>query len=227
MLFSLLSGLFASIVFVALHPEYSGSFLPPLSQKDEKELINRYEKGDIQAKNLLIEHNLRLVAHIAKKYSGQKADQDDLVSIGTIGLIKAISTYNSAKGIKLSTYAARCIENEILMYFRGAKKCSQDVSLNEALECDGEGGLTLMDVISDEDDVVEKIDTGIKIEKLKGLLNTELTARERTIINYRYGLSGQKELPQREVAKKLNISRSYVSRIEKKALIKLFAKLNK
>ncbi|MBQ0110878.1 MAG: RNA polymerase sporulation sigma factor SigK [Oscillospiraceae bacterium] len=211
---------------MALHPEYSGSFLPPLSPKEEEEVIKRYESGDPQAKNVLIEHNLRLVAHIAKKYSGQKADRDDLVSIGTIGLIKAVSSFNSAKGIKLSTYAARCIENEILMYFRGAKKCAQDISLNEALECD-DSGITLMDVISDQEDIVDKIDTGIKIEKLRSLLKSELTPRERTIINYRYGLDGHKELPQREVAARLNISRSYVSRIEKKALIKLFAKLNK
>ena len=181
------------------------------------------EKGDKSARDKLIEHNLRLVAHIVKKYNSEKVDQDDLISVGTIGLIKGITSFNSAKGIKLVTYAARCIENEILMYFRGLKKTAQDVSINESIDTDNNGNdLSLIDVIADEGNLFDEIDLRIKRENLKKYIDEVLDNREKIIIGLRFGLIGGKENTQREVAKKLNISRSYVSRLEKKALIKLY-----
>ena len=225
MFFSLIYGVISGIFYIALHPTNVGSFPPALSPSEESELIKRMENGDKAAREKLIEHNLRLVAHVVKKYYTERAEQDDLISIGTIGLIKGISSFNSNKGIKLATYAARCIENEILMYFRSLKKTAQDVSINEPIETDKEGNnLTLIDVIADDKNILDEIDLRIKIEKLQKYMDDVLTAREKLIISLRFGLIGGSEKTQREVAKQLKISRSYVSRIEKKALIKLYEK---
>ena len=215
----------SNLFYLTLHVKSAGSFPPPLKAKEESELLKKSASGDINARNILIEHNLRLVAHIVKKYYTSGCDQDDLISIGTIGLIKAISTFKNEKGIRLATYAARCIENEILMYFRNMKKTAQDVYISDPIDTDKEGNtLTLIDVIADEGDIAEEIDKKIKIEKLKVIIGGVLDEREYEIIKYRYGLGGYKELTQREVAKLLGISRSYVSRIEKSALEKLRAK---
>jgi len=220
MFLKLLMEIASSIYYFALHVTGAGSFPPPLSAEREAELLQKSRAGDDNAKNELIEHNLRLVAHIVKKYYNSGADQDDMISIGTIGLIKAVSTFNSDKGIRLATYAARCIENEILMYFRNMKKTSQDVFISDPIDTDKDGNaLTLIDVIAD--DIAEEIDTKIKLEKLRVILSGCLEEREKQIIEMRYGINGREELTQREIAKKLNISRSYVSRIEKSALEKL------
>ncbi len=217
--------IFANIFYFVLHVTGAGSFPPPLSEKKEAELLDRYYNGDINAKNELIEHNLRLVAHIVKKYYSSSGSQDDLISIGTIGLIKAVTTFNSGKGIRLATYAARCIENEILMYFRNQKKASQDVYISDPIDTDKEGNaLTLIDIIADDFDVEEEIEKKIKLQKLKKIIFTALDDRERQIIFMRYGLSGGKEHTQREIAARLGISRSYVSRIETSALKKLRSK---
>lgn len=212
----------SNLLFVILHVTGSGSFPRPLTAKEEKEYLERFQNGDMEARGKLIEHNLRLVAHIIKKYYSSQSDQDDLVSIGTIGLIKAVNTFDNSKGIRLSSYAARCIENEVLMFFRNGKKSAQDVSMNEPIDTDKEGNtLTLMDVMSTEDNIVDNLDIKIKSEQLKKYLVEVLTPRERIIIELRYGLNGNQPLTQREVAQKLKISRSYVSRIEKKALLTL------
>lgn len=212
----------SNLLFVILHVTGSGSFPRPLTAKEEREYLERFQNGDMKARNKLIEHNLRLVAHIIKKYYSSQSDQDDLVSIGTIGLIKAVNTFDSNKGIRLSSYAARCIENEVLMFFRNGKKSAQDVSMNEPIDTDKEGNtLTLMDVMSTEDNIVDNLDIKIKSEQLKKYLVEVLTPRERIIIELRYGLNGSRPLTQREVAQRLKISRSYVSRIEKKALLTL------
>lgn len=212
----------SNLLFVILHVTGSGSFPRPLTAKEEREYLERFQNGDMKARNKLIEHNLRLVAHIIKKYYSSQSDQDDLVSIGTIGLIKAVNTFDSSKGIRLSSYAAKCIENEVLMFFRNGKKSAQDVSMNEPIDTDKEGNtLTLMDVMSTEDNIVDNLDIKIKSEQLKKYLVEVLTPRERIIIELRYGLNGSRPLTQREVAQRLKISRSYVSRIEKKALLTL------
>lgn len=222
MLLNLILELATSVYYFALHVSGAGSFPPPLSAKKENELIVLAINGDTAAKNKLIEHNLRLVAHVVKKYYATGCEQDDLISIGTIGLIKAISTFDPEKGIRLATYAARCIENEILMYFRNLKKRSQDVYISDPIDTDKDGNaLSLIDVIADETDIEEEIDTRIKLEKLKIILNGTLDNREKQIIDMRYGLNGKKEMTQKEIAKLLGISRSYVSRIEKAALEKL------
>lgn len=212
----------SAVYYFALHVKGAGSFPPPLSAEREAELLEKSRNGDDDARNELIEHNLRLVAHIVKKYYNTGADQDDMISIGTIGLIKAVSTFNADKGIHLATYASRCIENEILMFFRNQKKTAQDVFISDPIDTDKDGNtLTLIDVIADKSDIADEIDTKIKVEKLRIILPVCLTERERLIIEMRYGLCGREELTQREIAKKLNISRSYVSRIEKSALEKL------
>ena len=212
----------SAIYYFALHVKGAGAFPPPLSAEHEAELLEKSRNGDDGARNELIEHNLRLVAHIVKKYYNTGADQDDMISIGTIGLIKAVSTFNTDKGIHLATYASRCIENEILMFFRNQKKTAQDVFISDPIDTDKDGNtLTLIDVIADKSDIADEIDTKIKVEKLRVILPICLTERERLIIEMRYGLCGREELTQREIAKKLNISRSYVSRIEKSALEKL------
>ena len=220
--FSLLMKIASAVYYFALHVKGAGSFPPPLSAEREAELLEKSRNGDDDARNELIEHNLRLVAHIVKKYYNTGADQEDMISIGTIGLIKAVSTFNADKGIHLATYASRCIENEILMFFRNQKKTAQDVFISDPIDTDKDGNtLTLIDVIADKSDIADEIDTKIKVEKLRVILPVCLTERERLIIEMRYGLCGREELTQREIAKKLNISRSYVSRIEKSALEKL------
>ena len=222
MFFDLLMKIASAIYYFALHVKGAGAFPPPLSAEREAELLEKSRNGDDGARNELIEHNLRLVAHIVKKYYNTGADQDDMISIGTIGLIKAVSTFNTDKGIHLATYASRCIENEILMFFRNQKKTAQDVFISNPIDTDKDGNtLTLIDVIADKSDIADEIDTKIKVEKLRVILPVCLTERERLIIEMRYGLCGREELTQREIAKKLNISRSYVSRIEKSALEKL------
>lgn len=213
-----LSGLF----FLVLHVTGSGSFPRPLSAQEERDCLERMHRGDKSARNELVEHNLRLVAHIIKKYYSSSAEQDDLISIGTIGLIKAVNTFDSSKGIRLSSYAARCIENEVLMYFRSAKKNAQDVSINEPIDTDKDGNaLTLMDIMAADDNILDNIDYKIKSEQLRTYIAEVLTPREQTIIRLRYGLDGNEPLTQREVAQRLGISRSYVSRIEKKSLAAL------
>lgn len=227
MFFKLLTQIVSNLFYLALYVKGSGSFLPPLSAKKESELLSLKEQGDTTAKNQLIEHNLRLVAHIVKKYYSANCEQDDLISIGTIGLIKAVNTFKPDKKIRLATYAARCIENEILMHFRNFKKSSQDVYISEPIDTDKNGNaLTFIDIIADEINVEDEIDTKLKIEKLRNVFEKTLDKREIKIINMRYGLNGETELTQREIAKKLNISRSYVSRIETAALAKLKKALN-
>lgn len=206
------------------------SFPKPLSQEEERKYIELYMKGDEHAREVLIEHNLRLVAHIAKKFaSNGSATIEDYISIGTIGLIKGVNTFNLEKGRQLVTYIARCIENEILMYLRAGKKSSGEIFLAESIGEDKEGNtLSLIDVIgADEYSVDEQVETKIETEKLKGILSKTLTERELLVIQMRYGIGGKQVLPQREIAKRLGISRSYVSRIEKKALGKLNRELNK
>jgi len=216
-----LIGLFLQCIVFPLRIS-SGSFPKPLGAKEEQELLERYQNGDMEARNKLIEHNLRLVAHVIKKYYTASADQDDLISIGTIGLIKGVSTFKPAKGTRLATYAARCIENEILMHFRAQKRLSAEVSLSETIETDKEGNsLALMDVISADNSEMEHVDMLDTEIKLHRLVAERLDPREREIIVMRYGLGDCKPLTQREIAKLCNISRSYVSRIEKKALEKL------
>ncbi|HAR87769.1 MAG TPA: RNA polymerase subunit sigma-70 [Ruminococcaceae bacterium] len=208
-----------------LHICGNGKFPKPLSEGKEKEYLLKSKNGDIKARNILVEHNLRLVAHIIKKYYAVNVDQDDLVSIGTIGLIKAINTFDMDKNIKLSSYASRCIENEILMHFRNLKKSSQNVSLEDAVDIDKDGNtLKLMDILSIDDDFADNLDNKLNLQKINKYLTETLTKRELQIINLRYGLNGSKPLTQREVSSIMNISRSYVSRIEKKALEKLKAR---
>ena len=198
------------------------SFPKPLSRAEEQEYLARWARGDVEARNLLVEHNLRLVAHIMKKYYAQTDDVDDLISIGTIGLIKGVNTYKPDKGVRLATYASRCIENEILMHFRSRKKSAGDVSLSDALDVDVDGsGLSIMDVVAQEDDMAERIGNAELCQELLRSIETSLTKREARIIRLRYGLDGAAPMTQKETAQLCGISRSYVSRIEKKALEKL------
>ena len=201
------------------------SFPKPLSREAERDALERWAAGDLEARNLLVEHNLRLVAHIVKKYY-QNDDTDDLISIGSIGLIKGINTYRPDKGVRLASYASRCIENEILMYFRSRRKSAGDLSLSEALDTDGEGsGLNLMDVVSSDEDLADQIGGKELCESLRVCVERCLDEREGRIIRLRYGLDGRKPLTQLETAGRLGISRSYVSRLEKRALEKLRAAL--
>ena len=199
------------------------TFLKPLTPEEERHYLQEYKQGSLEAKDILIQRNLRLVAHIVKKYQGAAEELDDLISIGTIGLIKAIQTFDFQKASRLSTYAARCIDNELLMLLRSRKKSSKEVSLYEPIGTDKEGNeISLLDVIETEPvDVVKNYSLKQDIDYLYQLLPKVLSPREQEIITLRYGLYGQKELTQREIAKRLNISRSYVSRIEKNALLKL------
>lgn len=202
--------------------ENTGSFPRPLPAAEEREYLERAMQGDLEARNKLIEHNLRLVVHIVKKYYSASSDAEDLISIGTIGLIKGIGSYRPDKGVRLATYASRCIENEILMHFRAGRKSAQDVSLSDALDTDGEGGgLSLMDTLSAPDQLLEDLARQEHRGILRRAVQELLTEREAEVVRLRYGLQGGIPLPQREVAEKLGISRSYVSRIEKKALEKL------
>ena len=219
MLFTLFSSIFANMFYLMLHIENHGSFPKPLSAKEEKAALERMKQGDNSARDLLVEHNLRLVVHIIKKYYSNYSDQDDLISIGTIGLIKAVNSFDIDKGTRLATYAARCVENEILMYFRNQRKTSQDISMSEPIDMDAEGNpLTLSDIIFTDDTVTDDIDKKLKIEKLRDLINAMPNGREKTIIIKRYGLDGNFPSAQKEIASILGISRSYVSRIEKKVL---------
>ena len=204
----------------------TGSFPKPLTEAEEQHYLALSAAGDLEARNILIERNLRLVAHIMKKYYSQTADQEDLISIGTIGLIKGITTFDASKGAKLATYAARCVENEILMHFRRQKKSSQDVSLSDCIEGGSDGSpLERMDVISDDCDLLEMVTSRESVVQLRKAVASCLTDQERLVITLRYGLDGNVPKRQREVAEVTGISRSYVSRIEKRALEKLKAAL--
>lgn len=210
------------LLYFALHLEGNGAFPKPLTAKEERDCFEQMKEGSREAKNKLIEHNLRLVAHIAKKYYAMSGEQDDLISIGTIGLIKAVNTFSYDKGTRFATYASRCIENEILMHFRNLKKTASDVYINDPIDSDKDGNaLTLMDVVSDENCMIDNIDLRIKSQKLYEYIEKSLGEREKLIIQLRYGLGGRRPMTQREIAKMMKISRSYVSRIEKKALITL------
>lgn len=217
----LASTLLMSAIYLVLRVQ-GNSFPKPLTAIQEQEYIEKMLEGDKGAKSKLIEHNLRLVAHIVKKYYTDPADQDDLISIGTIGLMKAVNSYRPEKGVKLATYAARCIENEILMYFRSNKKSSNEISLSETLDHDGDGNsLELMDLISCEDENLAAVDNNDQYSRLYQSIKNNLQPREQQIIELRYGLGGKEPLTQREIASIYKISRSYISRIEKKALQKL------
>ena len=219
-LWLVLSGLLYSL---QLSP---GSFPKPLTQQEEQYYLKLAAEGDLEARNILVERNLRLVAHIMKKYYAQSADQEDLISIGTIGLIKGISTFDASKGARLATYAARCVENEILMHFRAQRKTSQDVSLSDCIDTGTDGAaLSLMDVVSEDEDLLEQVSNREMIGKMLRAVKLRLTDQERLVIELRYGLHGAAPKRQWEVAQLTGISRSYVSRIEKRALEKLRAVL--
>ena len=218
-MFSMLLSLLLNAVHLLLGIGTPQSFPPPLSGDEEKEAFSAMVNGDMQAREKLILHNLRLVSHIVRKYYGTAKNQEDLISIGTIGLVKAVDSFNPTNGARFATYAAKCIQNEILMHFRAQKKLSAEVSINETIDVDRDGNpLTYIDVIATEDHIEEEIDLHTKSARVRRLLNTVLEERERQIILLRYGLSGEPPRTQREVATLLGISRSYVSRIEKGAL---------
>ena len=222
MIYSALLVLMSS-TFIMLRLNTGGTFPRPLKKEEETRCVTAWvEQGDLEARNTLIEHNLRLVAHVIKKYYTSGEDSDDLISIGTIGLIKGVSTYRPDKGVRLATYASRCIENEILMHFRSQKKSAGDLSLSDSIDLDGDGNsLSLMDVLSQEDEGLERVGEEELCLQLREYVNTVLDDRESAIIKLRYGLESGAPLTQRETAEKLRISRSYVSRIEKRALEKL------
>ncbi len=212
----LLSSLLCSLQLSA------GSFPKPLTAQEEAHYLQLASQGDLEARNILIERNLRLVAHIMKKYYAQAADQEDLISIGTIGLIKGVTTFDSSKGARLATYAARCVENEILMHFRSQKKSSHDVSLSDYIETSADGtALSLMDVVSQDESLADTVANKVLAKQVGQLVQTCLTPQERQVISLRYGLDGNEPQRQREVSQIVGISRSYVSRIEKRALEKL------
>ena len=199
------------------------TFLPPLSAQEEKEFLKQMKEGSLEAKHVLIERNMRLVAHVAKKYQNVEEDMEDMISIGTIGLIKAIGTYDEMRGSRLATYAARCIDNEMLMYLRSKRKTAREISLYEPIGTDKEGNqINLFDIMeNDEPDVVEQMEYGKNVKKLYELMPKVLTKREQDILCERYGLKNERPVTQREIAKTMQISRSYVSRIEKRAIGKL------
>ena len=210
------------LLFLSLRLDSGSSFPRPLRAEEERACLEQAAAGDLAARNQLIEHNLRLVAHIIKKYYAAAGDQDDLISIGVIGLIKAIRTFDPSKNTRLATYAARCVENEIFMHFRTLRRVSCEVSLSEPIDTDCEGNtLELMDILSSEEDIFENLLKSDKIALLRAYLQSELDAREREIMILRYGLNERIPLTQRETAERLGISRSYVSRIEKAAIEKL------
>ena len=217
-----LSLIMSNFLYLFLKVSYSQSFPPPLPPKEEAECFRRMRAGDKKARALLIEHNLRLVAHIVKKYYTSSTSQDDLISIGTIGLIKAIDSFDAENGARFATYAGKCLQNEILMYFRSQKKLSAEVSVNETIDMDKDGNpLTYVDIISTDDTIAEDIDIKCRSERARAIIDRYLDRREREIIVLRYGLAGGRAITQRETAEKLGISRSYVSRIEKAALEKI------
>ncbi len=211
-----------TLLLMALHLDPMTAFPEPLKPAEEKMYIDRLVSGNAEAKKVLIERNLRLVAHVIKKYYSADADTDELISVGTVGLIKAINSFDPVKGVRLSTYAARCIDNEILMFFRNKKKTSLDISFDDPIETDSEGNpLTLMDIIAEEDTIFEDILLKNNTKKLYRYIEEIKDERERTIIILRYGLNGEKPLTQTETAKMFGISRSYVSRIETRCLKRL------
>ena len=211
--------MFSSILCSLRLSSAGGSFPKPLTAAEERYYLARSAEGDLEARNILIERHLRLVAHLMKKYYTPSADQEDLISIGTIGLIKGISTFDASKGARLATYAARCVENEILMYFRSLRKGAQDVSLSDCIETGRDGNaLSLLDTICSEEDLFEELSTRELHGQLRALVERILTPREKLVVTLRYGLDGNAPLTQREIAAQCGISRSYVSRIEKKAL---------
>ena len=228
MFFDLLGLLFGKIFFFTGVVSDEGNFPKPLSPEDESKYLRLAREGDTEAKNILIRHNMRLVAHIVKKYTGS-AETDDLLSVGSIGLIKAINTFQEGKGTQLATYTARCIENEILMLLRAGKKHKNSVSLSDPVGVDKDGNeLTLIDLLAEkEDSVFAQVEKSIQREKFVAYLKKFLTEREFIILSLRYGLEDGVALPQREVAKKLGISRSYISRIEKRAIEKARERLDK
>ena len=218
-MFKLLLSVLSGLYFFALNVRDSFLFPKQLSKEEEEKLIDRMEAGDEEAKKKLIEHNLRLVSHVAKKYYSKTGDMDELISIGTIGLVKGVNSFKKEKSTKLSTYLAKCIQNEILMFFRNQKKINNTVYINDPIEFDSEGNpLTFMDLIKTEDTIADDINDKINIEKLKKYVNEIGDKREKTVIIKRYGLDGKDPLTQLEVSKQLGISRSYVSRIEKKVI---------
>ncbi|MBQ9552878.1 MAG: RNA polymerase sporulation sigma factor SigK [Clostridia bacterium] len=226
MLTELLNAVLSHLLYFTLHLQNAGSFPKPLSAKEERACFEKMKAGDKAAQKKLVEHNLRLVAHIIKKYYAQSGEEEDLISIGTIGLIKAVNSFDYGKGTRLATYASRCIENEILMYFRAQRKTAQDISMNEPIDADSEGNpLTLSDVIYEEDDIAEKIDDSIRTKMLYTLIEQLEDEREKRIVIMRYGLYNRKPLTQQQVAQRLGISRSYVSRIEKRVLERLRSQL--
>ena len=216
---SLLSGRFYSLS----HSCSPGRFPSPLTPNEEAHCSRRPPSGDADAKNILVEHNLRLVAHVVKRYHGTGFENDDLISIGTIGLLKAISTFDHTKNTRFATYATTCINNELLMLMRSSKKHKNDVSIEDPIGYDKEGNeISLLNILaSDDEDILDKVELGMQVKKLYLFIKNALCHREKTVIQLRYGLCGNGEMTQREIAKKLGISRSYVSRIEKKALEKL------
>ncbi len=224
MIFDLISKVFCLFLRVSS----GNSFPPPLPSDEEERLFASLKDGDNEARELLIEHNLRLVAHIVKKYFSSSKNQDDLVSIGSVGLIKAIDSFKSENGTKFATYASKCVQNEILMYFRAQKKLSCEVSINETIDTDKDGNpLTFSDIICSEDTIVDDIESKIYSKKAIEIIKTSLTPRERRIIVLRYGLNNRAPQTQRQIAEALNISRSYVSRIEKAGIDKIRAEFKR
>lgn len=218
--------LMLSSMLTSLRISGGGSFPKPLTAEEERMYLKRSAEGDLEARNILIERNLRLVAHIMKKYYSQSADQEDLISIGTIGLIKGINTYRPDKGVRLATYASKCAENEILMYFRSTRKNASEMLLSDVLDTDGDGNnLSLIDILSEDDDMDEHLQADEVSRALRRCIGEVLDAREAEIIRLRYAIGGGEALTQRETAQRCGISRSYVSRIEKKAIEKLRAAL--
>ncbi len=204
------------------------NFPEPLTRAEEEECFRRMREGDAGAREKLIEHNLRLVAHIVKRYYSGAKDQDDLISIGTVGLIKAVDSFDRGNGARFATYASKCLQNEILMYFRAQKKIGCEVSINDAIDTDKDGNpLTFGDIVSTEDTIAEDIDLKISCERALRSVDVWLDGREKRVIVLRYGLNGEKALTQRETAQRLGVSRSYISRIEKTALEKLKAALER
>ena len=217
-LFAAISGLFSYMLYIL----GQGSFEKPMGAAEERECLIAAAQGDRAAREKLIRRNLRLVAHVVKKYGANETLQEDLLSIGTIGLIKAVDSFSVEKGSRFSTYAARCIENEILMYFRSQKKCAGDKSIHDVIDVDKEGNeLTLIDIIAGEDSIAEDLELKVGVERMAVALREELEEREKHVLIWRYGLDNRPPLSQQETAERLGISRSYVSRIEKHAIEKL------
>lgn len=212
-----------SAIFVVGYIQSSNLFPEPLSSEEEKQYLEKFKQGDEEARNILIERNLRLVAHVCKKYSSTKIEQDDLISIGTIGLIKGINSFEPSKGVRLATYASRCIDNEILMYLRSTKKLGAEVYLNEPIGKDKDDNeVTLQEVLENEEkSIEEEVDLKLKVKKLYAKMKEVLKGREKSILELRFGLDGSKPKTQNQIAEMMGISRSYVSRIETKAIGKL------